>query len=52
VAGLLVLTRLLNMILRSFNEWRFNRKIMKEANEDFREIFTYSNFKKSMSLNE
>ena len=25
---------------------------MKETNEDFREVFTYSNFKKSMSENQ
>ena len=48
IAGLLVLTRLLTIFLRIFNECMFNRKIKKETNEEFREIFTYSNFKKSM----
>jgi hypothetical protein len=48
IGGLLVLIRILTFLLRSFNEWRFNEKIKKETNEEFREIFTYSNFKKSM----
>jgi hypothetical protein len=52
IAGLLVLVRLLTLILRSFNEWTYNRKIMKETNEDFREVFTYSNFKKNISENQ
>ena len=30
----------------------FNRKIKKETNEEFREIFTYSNFKRTMVENE
>jgi hypothetical protein len=41
IAGLLVLTGILTFFLGLFNEWSFDRKIMKEANEDFREIFTY-----------
>ncbi len=48
VAGLLVLTRILTLVLRSFNEWSFNRKMTKENNEDIREVFTYSNFKKAI----
>ena len=31
IAGLLVLTRVLTMFLRAFNEWQFNRKIKKET---------------------
>ncbi len=49
IAGLLVLTRILTLVLRSFNEWSFNRKMTKENNEDVREVFTYSNFKKAMT---
>jgi hypothetical protein len=30
----------------------YNRKIKKETNEEFREIFTYSNFKRTMVENE
>ncbi len=41
IAGLLVLTRILTLILRSFNEWSFNRKMKKENNEDVREVYTY-----------
>ncbi len=41
IAGLLVLTRILTLVLRSFNEWSFNRKMKKENNEDIREVFTY-----------
>ena len=52
IAGLLVLTRLLTIFLRIFNEWMFNRKIKKETNEEFREIFTYSNFKKTIVENQ
>jgi hypothetical protein len=48
IGGLLVLIRILTFLLCSFNEWRYNEKIKKETNEEFREIFTYSNFKKSM----
>ena len=48
IAGLLVLARVLTLFLRSFNEWKYNKKIMKENNEDFREVFTYTNFKKTM----
>jgi len=52
IAGLLVFTRILTFFLRLFNEWSFNRKIIKETNEDFREVFTYSNFKMSMKENQ
>jgi hypothetical protein len=45
IAGLLVLTSILRFLLVNFHEWRFNQKIKKETNEEFREIFTYSNFK-------
>ena len=31
-----------------FNENRFNKKMKKETNEEFREVFTYSNFKKAL----
>ena len=48
IAGLLVLTRILTLVLHSFNEWSFYRKMRKENNEDVREVFTYSNFKKAM----
>ena len=48
IAGLLVLTRILTLILRLFNEWSFNRKMTKKNNEDIREVFTYSNFKKAI----
>ncbi len=46
IAGLLIISRILTIFLHSFNEWMFNRKIKKENNEEFREVFTYSNFKK------
>jgi len=52
IAGLLVLTRLLTFVLKNFNEWSFNRKMMKETNEDFRDIFTYTNFKRTMVENQ
>jgi hypothetical protein len=52
IGGLLVLIRILTFILRSFNEWRYNEKIKKETNEEFREIFTYSNFKRTIVENE
>ena len=48
IAGLLVLTRVLTMFLRAFNEWQFNRKIKKETQEEFREVFTYENFKRNI----
>ena len=51
IAGLLVLTRIFTFILRSFNEWKFNRKVKKETNEEFREVFTYNNFRKTLAKN-
>jgi hypothetical protein len=48
IAGLLVLTRILHILLVTFHEWRFNQKLKKETNEEFREIFTYSNFKRAI----
>jgi hypothetical protein len=48
IAGLLVLSRFLQFFLLSFHEWRFNKKMKKEAGEEFREVFTYPNFKKTM----
>jgi len=48
IAGLLVLTRLLTMFLRAFNEWQFNKKIKSESKEEFRDVFTYTNFKRNM----
>jgi regulator of replication initiation timing len=41
IAGLLVLTSILTFFLASFNEWMFDRKIKRETNDEFREIFTY-----------
>ena len=41
IAGLLVLLRIFTFLLRTFNEWRFNRKVKKENNEEFRDVFTY-----------
>jgi hypothetical protein len=48
IAGLLVLTRILHILLVTFHEWRFNQKMKKETNEEFRDIFTYSNFKRAI----
>ena len=48
IAGLLILSRILTLFLSSFNECMFNRKIKKDSNEEFRDVFTYSNFKKTM----
>ena len=52
IAGLLVLTTILSLFLRSFNEWMFDRKIKRQTNDEFREIFTYSNFKRTMLENQ
>jgi hypothetical protein len=52
VAGLLVLTKILTFLLGKVNEWSFNRKIQKETNEEFRDIFTYTNFKKTIVENQ
>ena len=48
IAGLLVLTRILHILLVTFHEWRFNQKMKKETNEEFRDIFTYYNFKRAI----
>lgn len=48
IAGLLIISRILTSFLHSFNELKFNRKIQKENNEEFRDVFTYSNFKKTL----
>jgi hypothetical protein len=37
IAGLLVLTRILQFFLVTFHEWRFNRKMIGETGEEFRE---------------
>jgi hypothetical protein len=52
IAGLLVLTKILTFLLGKFNEWSFDRKIKKETNEEFRDIFTYSNFKRTIVDNQ
>ena len=52
IAGLLVLTTILTLLLTSFNEWMFDRKIKRQTNDEFRDIFTYSNFKRIMIENQ
>jgi hypothetical protein len=52
IAGLLVLTRILQFILLSFHEWRFKSKMKEETGEDYREVFTYTNFKRNMVENQ
>jgi hypothetical protein len=52
IAGLLVLTTILTLLLTSFNEWMFDRKIKRQTNDEFRDIFTYSNFKRTMIENQ
>ena len=46
IAGLLVLFRVFTLILSSFHEQRFISKMKKETKEEFREVFTYQNFKR------
>ena len=46
IAGLLVLLRLATLVLGIFHEQRFISKIKKETKEEFREVFTYDNFKR------
>ena len=46
IAGLLVLFRLGTLVLGIFHEQRFISKMKKETKEEFREVFTYDNFKK------
>ena len=48
IAGLLILARILSFLLVTFHEWKFNKKMKKETNEEFREVFTYSNFKRAI----
>lgn len=48
IAGLLILARILSFFLVNFHEWKFNKKMKKETNEEFREVFTYSNFKRAI----
>ena len=45
IAGLLVLLRIFTFILSVFHEQRFISKINKEKKEEFRDVFTYENFK-------
>ena len=52
IAGMLVLTTVLSFFLSMLNEWSFNRKMSKESNQDYREVFTYPNFKKTMDENQ
>ena len=46
IAGLLVIFRLATFILGVFHEQRFIKKMKMETKEEFREVFTYENFKK------
>ena len=46
IAGLLVLSRLATLVLGIFHEQRLISKIKKETKEEFREVFTYDNFKR------
>ena len=45
IAGLLVIIKILAFTLKFYNEKRFLSKMKREGVEDFREVFTYSNFK-------
>jgi hypothetical protein len=46
IAGLLVIFRLATFIIGIFHEQRFISKMKKETKEEFREVFTYDNFKR------
>ena len=46
IAGLLVVMRVFTIILGVFHEKRFISKMQKETKEEFREVFTYENFKR------
>ena len=46
IAGLLVLFRLATLVLGIFHEQKFISKMKKETKEEFREVFTYDNFKR------
>lgn len=51
-SGLLLLTGVFTLILNQLNKWKFNKKMKKETNEEFREVFTYPNFKKILVENQ
>jgi hypothetical protein len=46
IAGLLVLFNFATVVLGIFHEQRFISKMKKETKEEFREVFTYDNFKR------
>jgi hypothetical protein len=52
IAGALVLLRVFTLILSVFHEQRFISKMKKETKEEFREVFTYENFKRLMIKNQ
>lgn len=52
IAGLFVLVKGLSFLFRRYNEFRFNREMKKETGEEFREVFTYPNFRKSIERNQ
>jgi hypothetical protein len=51
IAGLLVIFRFVTIILGFFHEQRFISKMKKETKEEFREVFTYDNFKRLQAEN-
>ncbi len=52
IAGLLVLMRVASFVLGLFHEFRYNSKMKKETQEEFRDVFTYENFKQQIEINE
>ena len=48
IAGLFVIAILFTFFLGLLNEWSFNRNFQRETNDEFKEVFTYMNFKKAM----
>ena len=52
IAGVLVLLRVFTLILSVFHEQRFISKMKKETKEEFREVFTYENFKRLLAENQ
>jgi hypothetical protein len=52
IAGVLVLLRVFTLILSVFHEQRFISKMKKETKEEFREVFTYENFKRLLVENQ
>ena len=52
IAGLIVLFKAISFLLSLFHEWKFNRLMKQQTQEgeeeDFREVFTYDNFKKNL----